>query len=82
MGRQPAGGLAPTERPAPTPILYTIKHGDTLSKIATAHGITIEQLLAANPTIKNPNKISEGQHITLPPPSNAPPDTIGGSSAP
>jgi hypothetical protein len=77
-----SSSLAPTEPPAPTPIVYTIKHGDTLSKIATAHGITIEELLAANPAIKNPNKISEGQQITIPSPSEAPPDTIEGSTAP
>jgi LysM repeat protein len=51
-------------------------------KIAAAHGITIEELRRANPTIKDPNKISEGQQITIPPPSAAPPDTIGGSTAP
>jgi hypothetical protein len=77
-----SSSVAPTEPPAPTPIVYTIKHGDTLSKIATAHGITIEELLAANPAIKNPNKISEGQQITIPSPSEAPPDTIEGSTAP
>jgi len=78
----PSVSLAPTEPPAPTAIIYTIKHGDTLLKIAAAHGITIEELRRANPTIKDPNKISEGQQITIPPPSAAPPDTIGGSTAP
>jgi len=77
-----SSSVAPTQPPAPTPIVYTIKHGDTLSKIATAHGITMEELLAANPAIKNPNKISEGQQITIPSPSQAPPDTIEGSAAP
>jgi LysM repeat protein len=68
--------------PAPTPVLYTIKKGDTLSKVAKAHGITIEELLAANPAIKNPDRISEGQQITIPAPSEAPPDTIEESPAP
>lgn len=77
-----SSSVAPTQPPAPTPIVYTIKHGDTLSKIATAHGITMEELLAANPAIKNPNKISEGQQITIPSPSEAPPDTIGSSTTP
>jgi nucleoid-associated protein YgaU len=79
---QPSASLAPTEPPAPTPVLYTIKKGDTLSKVAKAHGITIEELMAANPAIKNPDRISEGQQITIPAPSAAPPDTIGGSAAP
>ncbi len=73
---------SPTVPPAPTPSVYTIKKGETLSKIATAHGITIEELLAANPTIKDANKISEGQQIILPVPSDAPPDTIEGSAQP
>jgi hypothetical protein len=74
--------LAPTEVPVATPAVYTIKKGDTLLKVAKAHGITIEELLAANPAIKNPNKISEGQQITIPAPSDAPPDTIDNSAAP
>jgi hypothetical protein len=73
--------LAPTDAPAATATVYTIKKGDTLLKVAKAHGITIEELLAANPAIKNPNKISEGQQITIPLPSDAP-DTISGSDAP
>ena len=71
--------LAPTEAPAATPVVYTIKQGDTLLKIAKAHGLTIEELMAANPAIKNPNKISVGQQITIPTPSDAPPDTIQAS---
>ncbi|MDQ3128427.1 MAG: LysM peptidoglycan-binding domain-containing protein, partial [Chloroflexota bacterium] len=73
---------SPTEPPAPTPAIYTIKKGETLSKIAKAHGITIEELLAANPTIKNADKISEGQQIILPVPSEAPPTEIDGSPEP
>jgi hypothetical protein len=72
----------PTPTPAPTPILYTIKKGDTLSKIATANGITLDQLMAANPDIKNPNRISEGQEITIPTPEPEAPEDFGGSEAP
>ncbi len=78
----PSASLTPTVPPAPTPVLYTIKKGDTLSKIATANGITIEELLAANPAIKDPNKIGLGQQIIIPSPSEAPPDTVGESAAP
>jgi LysM repeat protein len=73
---------SPTVPPAPTPSVYTIKKGETLSKIATAHGLTLEELLAANPDITNPNRISEGQQIILPVPSGAPPDEIQGSAEP
>jgi hypothetical protein len=74
----PSESVAPTPIPAPTPIIYTIKKGETLSKIATAHGITIEQLMAANPEIKNPDRISEGQKITIPVPEA--PDDFGSPS--
>jgi nucleoid-associated protein YgaU len=74
----PPATLEPTAPPAPTPVVYTIKKGDTLSKIAVAHGLTLEELMAANPTIKDPNKISEGQQIIIP----LPQDQSGGSAAP
>jgi LysM repeat protein len=73
-----SASVAPTAVPAPTAALYTIKKNETLSKIATAHGITLDELLAANPQIKNPNQIKEGQQITIPAPSGAPDQ--GGSS--
>jgi LysM repeat protein len=78
----PSASVAPTVPPAPTPVVYTIKKGDTLSKIATANGITIEELLAANPSIKDPNKIGLGQQIIIPAPSQEPPDTVGESASP
>jgi LysM repeat protein len=77
-----AASLAPSAPPAPTPIVYTIKKGDTLSKIATSHGLTLEELLAANPEIKNPNRVSEGQQIVIPTPSQEPPADAGGSASP
>jgi LysM repeat protein len=77
----PSRSIEPTPTPVPTPVVYVIKKGDTLSKIATANGLTLAELMAANPSIKDPNKISEGQQITIPPPpGEAPP--IGGSAAP
>jgi LysM repeat protein len=81
-GAGPSVSVAPTVPPAPTPILYTIKKGDTLSKIATANGLTLDELLAANPSIKDPNKIGLGQQIIIPTPSEPPPDEVGQSSAP
>jgi hypothetical protein len=78
----PSASVEPTPSPVATPIIYTIKKNETLSKIATAHGITLEQLLAANPTIKNPNKIAEGQEITIPTPDATAPDQFGPSESP
>lgn len=46
--------------------LYMVQEGDSLSTIATRSGITLAQLLAANPQITNPNVIYAGQQIVLP----------------
>ena len=45
---------------------YNVKPGDTLSKIATRNGVTLAQLLQANPQIKDPNRINVGDSINLP----------------
>lgn len=45
---------------------YVVKAGDTLSKIAARNGITLPELLKANPTITNPNKIKVGDVISVP----------------
>ena len=45
---------------------YTVKPGDNLSRIAMRNGITLPQLLQANPQIKDPNKISVGDVLNLP----------------
>ena len=43
-----------------------VKPGDTLNKIAKKYKVTVDQLLAANKQIKNPNKIAVGDEITIP----------------
>jgi len=45
---------------------YRVLHGDTLTKIAARFGLSVENLLLANPQIKDPNLILTGQVITLP----------------
>jgi len=45
---------------------YTIKPGDTLSKIAMRNGVTLAQLLQANPQVTDPNKIKVGDVINVP----------------
>jgi len=38
---------------------YTVKAGDTLSRIAKLSGVSLNQLLDANPSLKaNPNKLN------------------------
>ena len=81
-----SASLAPTPIPSPTPQTYAIAPGDTLSKVAKQFGITLADLLAANPSIKNPDKVSIGQEIVIPVPAPSvvvDPGTLdGGSSAP
>ncbi|HET9346732.1 MAG TPA: LysM domain-containing protein [Candidatus Limnocylindrales bacterium] len=79
---RPSRSIAPTPTPAPTPTIYVIQAGDTLSKIATDHGLTLDQLMAANPDITDPNRITEGQRIIIPVPAQEVPDSLGGSAAP
>jgi LysM repeat protein len=45
---------------------YTVKKGDTLGEIAREHGVSLQDLLKANPDIKNPDKIKTNQQINLP----------------
>jgi LysM repeat protein len=54
-----------TPAPSPTPNLYAIAAGDTLSVIAQRFGISLDTLLAANPGIQ-PAQLSVGQVITIP----------------
>jgi LysM domain len=70
---QPSASVAPTASPVPTAQVYIVKSGDTLLKIAKKFGLTIDQVLAANKQIKNPNKIQPGDEITIP---LAPPNEI------
>jgi LysM repeat protein len=59
------------ERPAPAASgggggSYTVKAGDTLGKIAAAHGLSWQQLWKKNQgTVPNPNKIYVGQKLSL-----------------
>ena len=47
---------------------YKVKKGDTLSEIARDNGTTVKKLKAANPQIKDLNKIKPGQDIKIPMP--------------
>lgn len=56
---------------------YKVKSGDTLSQIAKKNGTTLQALLAANPDIKNANKIRVGQSIKMPKAGSVPGNTKG-----
>lgn len=45
---------------------YTIKAGDTMSKIANRYGTTVEKIMAANPYVTNANRIFAGKTLQIP----------------
>jgi LysM repeat protein len=63
----------PTATPGPTFMIYVVRSGDTLSKIAAQFNVSLSSLLAANPYITNPNHIVVGQRIFIPWPTWTPP---------
>jgi LysM repeat protein len=64
---------SPSPTPVPTSRTYRVRSGDNLHSIAQRFGLTIGQLLAANPDITDPDRIRVGQIIIIPPPDA--PDT-------
>ena len=73
----PASSQGISQAATPTPVAtaqtYVVKAGDNLHAIAQRFGLTIGQLLAANPDITDPNRIRAGQSLIIPPPDA--PDT-------
>lgn len=51
--------------PTPAGRTYVMKSGDTLSAVAASFGVTVAELLAANPGL-NPNTIAVGAEIKIP----------------
>ena len=57
----------PATKPAPSKYAsYTVLPGDTLSKIAKAFKTTVEDIVKANPIIKDPNLIHVGTVLKVP----------------
>jgi LysM repeat protein len=59
---------APIVKPVVTPAStgsYSVVGGDTLGAIASRNGMSVQQIMALNPTITDPNKIGVGQSINL-----------------
>lgn len=54
----------PVEQSAPQH--YSVKSGDTLSAIATAHGLKSGSIILANPSLKDTEIIHEGDSLVIP----------------
>jgi hypothetical protein len=62
---------SPTVPAAPTPQVYVVRSGDTMSKIADRFNVSVDELIAANAdAIKDPDKISIGDQIIIPVPGS------------
>ena len=69
----PTASVNPTPAPAPAPQpapsaggTYVVQWGDTLRKIASQMNVNVNDLIAVNPQLWNPNLIFAGQVIYLP----------------
>ena len=68
--------------PAPTPVVYVVASGDTLSSIAARFGVTLDALIEANrETIPNPDRLAIGDQLIIPVAPAAPTSPVG-SEAP
>jgi LysM repeat protein len=60
-----------TPTPAPTQVVYVVKPGDQLARIAATYGVTVAAIQKAN-NIKDPNLIKVGQKLKIPLPEATP----------
>ncbi len=75
----PSASVEPTTPPAPTPQLYVVQDGDTLSSIAQRFNLSLAELIEANrETLPNPDILAIGDQLIIPVP---PPDEVPGGSA-
>lgn len=57
---------SPTPTPTPEPVIYTVKSGDSLSRISQKFQVSIDVILSANPEVTNPNSLKVGQRLIIP----------------
>jgi len=57
--------------PTPTPFTYIVQAGDTMGAIAQKFGVTLDALIAANPTV-SPNAMPIGAALRIPTDQNNP----------
>jgi LysM repeat protein len=53
-------------------VIYIVRLGDSMTTIAAAYGVTLEELIAANPQIRDRSLIYAGAEITIPTPHASP----------
>jgi LysM repeat protein len=70
----PRPSRTPARSAAPSPRVYVVRSGDTLSTIADRFNLTVDEILEANPDITNPNEIAVGDRIVIPTAATPTPD--------
>lgn len=65
-GTNIGGTTVQTEEPGGRTSVHTVVSGDTLWGIALRYGVSLTELLAVNPGIKNPNLIRVGEQVVVP----------------
>jgi hypothetical protein len=76
----PSVSVEPTPVPPPTPQIYIVKAGDTMSRIATQFGVGLDELIEANRELHpNPDALQIGDEVIIP---TTPPDELDGSPEP
>jgi LysM repeat protein len=63
---RPSVTASPTRAGTPTPFVYVVRDGDTLGAIAQVYGLTLDEVLAANPGLANPDNLIVGQTLIVP----------------
>jgi len=72
-----------TPLPGPTPQVYVVQSGDTMSRIANRFGVPLQALIEANmETIPNPDVLEIGQEVLIPSTTPTALPDAGGSPSP
>lgn len=64
--KQQSARLDAIRPPQPMQSGTAVQQGDTLGAIAKRSGVSVDQLMAANPNITDPNKIKAGMQLNIP----------------
>lgn len=64
----PAADAQPDEATSADGITHVVLRGDTLYEIAQRYGVTVEEILEANPEVDDLNNIRIGQSLAIPTP--------------
>jgi LysM repeat protein len=76
----PSVSIDPTPIAAPTPLIYIVKAGDNMSKIAALFGVALDELIAANRELHpDPDRLQIGDQVIIPTPA---PDGSGDAPSP